>query len=754
MQMPSFFFSPVPPQILALLWEMYGSTLIDCHYDHDAISQVWDSFGSILSESCPLRLPECLAYAPGEDADAVGAPLTAHDAATVGLLIFELPWTLLDDAQRQSISDVPLTVLPMLEFLRAVVAWRVAADCAATTTSGPREGVVDATKTRLQLVVRHSGTGSSSYDALGAHSINKLLAVQGTVIRLSSPKVVCKMMQFRCNLCGSIKNVELEGGPLQYPPACNGKCRGFFQPLTEGAVTEEVQLLKLQESTNAVSSGSSTQGIARVVEIELRGVWMDIAAAGDNVSIVGIVSTRRGDKAAGGLRQLSLKALSLTSLGSHGSSALSSRGRGGDHAASYGYGKVAQFYELVRHPRWMDRLVDSLCPGIMGHQDVKAAMLLALVGGSAKSHVRSNVHLLLIGDPGLGKSQMLRAVAAAAPRSSMATANTSSSCGLTITLSRDPQNGETTFEAGAVVHGDGGVTCIDEIDKGASEHKALLEVMEQCSISIAKAGTLFSMPVETSIIAAGNPVGGKFQPMKSLSENLNLSAPLLSRFDVIFLLQSHTSSASQSITSHVLSMHRTRNHGSNAQDSATLGGAGGMIPTSLITEFVQFAKDTCRPVMTTAAAIVLRDAYIEARKQFATNNTQLPVTPRYLQSLVRMSEAKAKLDLRSEVTSDDAMFAVTLLKRGTKSYMEGGPAGGVPSAHPGGGSKKLSPRDAALANIERLMASNGTDSLTHDEAVGCCADAGCKNPNAMLHQLNDHGALLMSGGRYRLRKKL
>lgn len=739
---------PVPPDVLSFLWETYGSTLVDCHYDHDAISQVWEAFGSVLTNSCPLRLPEALAYPPSEDAaQQVDAVLTPGIA--VGLMVFEIPWLQLDDAQRQSITDVPLTVVPMLEFLRAVVAWQEA-----QAEPHSNENRFDVRRTRLQLVVRSSGTGATSFDALGAHAINRMVTVHGTVIRLSSPKVVCRSMAFRCSLCGTRKSVDLEGGPLQYPTACNGKCRGFFQPITDSAVTEEVQLLKLQESTATASSGpgssSDASRQARVVEVELRGMWMDIATAGDNLSISGVVSTRRGDKAAGGLRQLAIKALSLTTLGTPGGSSSKRSGApsGALTGANYAFGKVAQFYELAKHPQWFDRLVNALCPGIMGHTEVKMAMLLSLVGGSAKTHVRSNIHLLLIGDPGLGKSQMLRAMAAVAPRSSMATANTSSSCGLTITLSRDPQNGETTFEAGAVVHGDGGITCIDEIDKGAAEHKALLEVMEQGTISIAKAGTLFSMPVDTSIVAAGNPVGGKFQPQKSLSENLNLSAPLLSRFDVIFLLKSHSNAASENITSHVLSMHRPRN-----AEASRGAQASAMLPPALITEFVQFVRDTCRPVMTTGAAVVLRDAYLEVRKQLAANNTQLPVTPRYLQSLVRLTEAKAKIELRGEVTADDAAFAVMLMRSGTKSYTEVTTPGASTSAG-GGGSKKLSQRDMALANMERLMSSNGTEALSHDEAVSCCTDAGCKNPNAMLHQLNDFGALLMNGGRYRLRKKL
>lgn len=227
----------------------------------------------------------------------------------------------------------------------------------------------------------------------------------------------------------------------------------------------------------------------------------------------------------------------------------------------------AQFFEAVRHPLWFRRLAASVGPGLFGLTMVKEALLLALLGGSdprvlspssssssfgvssttsGSPGMRRSIHVLLLGDPGMGKSQLLRAACALASRSVYVCAHTSSSCGLTLTLSRDPISGEATFEAGAVVHGDGGVTAIDEIDKGGgAEHKALLEVMEQETVSVAKAGVLFSLPVQTSIFAAGNPVGGSFHASlytpfhgpPALTDVCRLSPALLSRFDIVLLLR-------------------------------------------------------------------------------------------------------------------------------------------------------------------------------------------------------------------------
>ncbi|KAJ3230198.1 DNA replication licensing factor mcm8, partial [Chytriomyces hyalinus] len=207
-------------------------------------------------------------------------------------------------------------------------------------------------------------------------------------------------------------------------------------------------------------------------------------------------------------------------------------------------------------------LVNSLCPAIFGHEIVKAGLLLALFGGRRRSNqeskeidIRSNPHVLVVGnyliqhpfenrhthkickkgDPGLGKSQMLSAVVKAAPRGVYVCGNTTTTSGLTVTLCKDGESGDSALEAGALVLGDRGVCCIDEFDK-LTEHQALLEAMEQQSISIAKAGMVCTLPARTSVIAAANPVGGHYNKAKTVSENLKMNTALLSRFDLVFIL--------------------------------------------------------------------------------------------------------------------------------------------------------------------------------------------------------------------------
>ncbi|KPA80789.1 putative DNA replication licensing factor MCM8 [Leptomonas pyrrhocoris] len=500
--------------------------------------------------------------------------------------------------------------------------------------------------------------------------------------------------------------------------------------------------------------------------------------------------------------------------------------------------EMGRFYEMARHPHWFARLTASVAPSIFGMELVKQALLLAIVGGNRDKNggeTRSSIHLLLVGDPGLGKSQLLRAACAVAPRSAFVCTHTSSSCGLTMTLTRDPVSGETTFEAGAVVHGDGGITCLDEIDKGVQEHKALLEVMEQETVSLAKAGMIFSMPVHTSVLAAGNPIGGSFDVSKSLAANVNLSPALMSRFDIVACLRSPRgsgSTAQQALTDHVLQWHRRRNDANTRDGAAAVVGGGGdedssdatrirgrpahrhvataaaSLPLSLVRRFLTFCRAQCQPTLGSEASDVLLAHYLAQRQHLPESQYGFPnggggdgaggggggrisddgrrsvfscgsggsgmghnsssagaapttasvkpedtVTPRYLQALIRVSEARAKLELRHDVTREDAQYAVQLLQSCLHSF-DGLAAPGsaaVGTSGGGGGGKKpakLNQREAVLQRLkQRIVEDNsGVNLFAEQTILDICEDVGCRSAPAMLRQLNEFGFLLQKGG--------
>ena len=247
-------------------------------------------------------------------------------------------------------------------------------------------------------------------------------------------------------------------------------------------------------------------------------------------------------------------------------------------------------------------LVASICPTIFGHESVKAGLLLALLGGVTKqgladqsssnastsstsgpptssarsatdpsgaTSVRGDIHILIVGDPGLGKSQMLRAASKVSPRGVYISGGVTSKTGLTVTMVRDGKDGDFALEAGALVLADQGCCCIDEFDKMTAEHNALLEAMEQQSISIAKAGMVCNLAARTSVIAAANPVGGHYNHAKTVSENLKIGSPLLSRFDLVFIiLDQPNTEKDQMLSEHIIQFHGA------SRRSSTMHGAG------------------------------------------------------------------------------------------------------------------------------------------------------------------------------------
>ena len=357
-------------------------------------------------------------------------------------------------------------------------------------------------------------------------------------------------------------------------------------------------------------------------------------------------------------------------------------------------------------------LVHSLCPSIFGHDIVKLGLLLCLFGGVRKSvsgcgkvPTRGSLHCLVVGDPGLGKSQMLKAVSNLAPRSIYVCGRTVSAAGLTAAVVRDPGTGAQTFEAGAVVLADRGVCCVDEFDKMPNEHQSLLEAMEQQSVSVCKAGLNATLPARTSIIAAANPVQGHYNRAKTVNENLKMSAPLLSRFDLIFILLDMADEIlDEHLSEHVIAQHSGRhnqarraqarqnlhayyneidNDGQALEDATEravtqdLGpGTAPYVPISarlrvvndsmeilshdIMRKYISYAHAYCHPRLTPEAAEVLQTFYLELRSRAPADGT--PVTARQLESLVRLSEARARLELRTEVTANDAKDAVEIIK--------------------------------------------------------------------------------------------
>eukprot|EP00750_Incisomonas_marina_P001173 INCI10966.2.p1 GENE.INCI10966.2~~INCI10966.2.p1 ORF type:complete len:604 (-),score=114.40 INCI10966.2:97-1908(-) len=409
------------------------------------------------------------------------------------------------------------------------------------------------------------------FNAIRANMVNKLVSIRGTALRVSPVRPIVRRMNWRCASCGASIVEWLRDGKYVAPKRCSESgCRSRkFHPDRDAALIADWQKIKLQEIDDDKRDAGR---VPRTVEVELTEDLVHTCVPGDVIVVAGVVKAMSIEEKKGGgggkpgakaMYLLYIDAISVTKERS-----TQNQGRDGevqDDAAEvkFSHNNLRFILAVAHSPNPMELVVSSVCPDIFGHDFVKFGLALALFGGVPKYpdevdnvHVRGDIHVLVVGDPGLGKSEMLNAVHKLAPRGIYVSGTTTSSSGLTVTLVRDTSSGEFGLEAGALVLGDQGVVCIDEFDKMGSEQQALLEAMEQQRISVAKAGIVCSLSARTSVIAAANPRGGHYNRSKTVCENLKMSAPLLSRFDIIFiLLDDPAAEQDHFLSEHILSLH-------------------------------------------------------------------------------------------------------------------------------------------------------------------------------------------------------
>ncbi|XP_062863189.1 DNA helicase MCM8 [Trichomycterus rosablanca] len=545
---------------------------------------------------------------------------------------------------------------------------------------------------------------------LRANLYGKYVAVRGTVVRVSNIKPLCTKMAFICNLCGDTQSVALPDGKYTVPTKClQRECRSrTFTPNRSSPLTLTVdwQTVKVQELMSDEHERESGR-IPRTIECELNQDLVDSCVPGDMVTITGVIKVSSDE----GFRKNKDKCMFLLYI--EANSVSNSKGQkhkatseqeGQEASVEFSLKDLYAIQEIQAQDDLFKLIVNSLCPAIYGHLLVKAGLALTLFGGCHKYvddknriPIRGDPHILVVGDPGLGKSQMLQAVCNVAPRGIYVCGNTTTTSGLTVSLSRDSGSGDYALEAGALVLGDQGVCCIDEFDKMGSQHQALLEAMEQQNISLAKAGIVCSLPARTSIIAAANPVGGHYNKGKTVSENLKMGSALLSRFDLVFiLLDTPNEDHDHMLSEHVMAMRAGTKgmiSGSTVVRSCTQdsnvsileipsekplsdrlkvhrGENFDPIPHQLLRKYVGYARHYVHPTLSVEAAQVLQDFYLELRKQNQSADST-PITTRQLESLIRLTEARARLELREKATQSDAEDVVEIMKHSlTDTYSD------------------------------------------------------------------------------------
>ncbi|MBN1785490.1 MAG: minichromosome maintenance protein MCM [Candidatus Methanofastidiosa archaeon] len=490
------------------------------------------------------------------------------------------------------------------------------------------------------------GTMCRGIRSIRAQDIHKLIQVNAIVGRTSEVKPEIIEAVFECERCGEIIFMKQGANDFKKPTACiNPTCgkAGPFKLLEEQSKFIDWQLLKVQERPESLRGGRMPQHITCF----LRDDMVDKAQAGSRVTMVGILKT---------VQDIQFKIKKTTFSKYLDVVSIDIMEKDVDDTTITPE-EEEQIVVLASDPNVVQLIVGSIAPAIFGHNDVKEAIALQLFSGVVRelpdgTRLRGDSNILLVGDPGVAKSQILQYVARLAPRSVYTSGKGTSSAGLTAAVVRDETTGGWALEAGALVLADGGVACIDEIDKMSSDDRSSVhEAMEQQTISIAKAGIVATLNARSSILAAANPKLGRFDNYKNELEQIDLPPSLLSRFDLIFVLKDiPNDTEDEKIATHILSTHRGMSEKITPK-----------IDPDLMVKYISFARRSVTPELSEEASQKLHKFYIGLRKK-GQDSGAIPITARQLEALIRLSEARARMKLSNVVTSEDSDATISLYR--------------------------------------------------------------------------------------------
>jgi replicative DNA helicase Mcm len=477
---------------------------------------------------------------------------------------------------------------------------------------------------------------------VGQAQLAKLLLVDGIIVRATPVRPLVTRAAFQCRKCNSLTFVEQSGLVMREPELC-GRCRSKLLDFSEKQSTFiNSQELRMQERPEDLPPGQ----LPRAIDVKLFEDLVDVARPGDRISLTGIVRAEQEILSRGTrLRTFDLF-LDANFLDISGKET---------EIVEITVEEEAQILEMAKDP-WIHRkLLSSLAPSIYGYDAIKEAILYLLFGAVHKVlpdgvKIRGDVNVLLIGDPGTAKSQLLQYVARVAPRGLYTSGRGSTAAGLTAAVVRE-KSGGLVLEAGALVLADKGVCSIDEIDKMRPDDRvAIHEAMEQQTVSIAKGGIVATLNARASVLAAANPALGRYEPYKNITENINLPVTILSRFDLIFIMRdAPDSEVDTKMSEHILTLHRV---GAPPQEAP--------LTPQMFRKYVSYARGIF-PVLTEEASNALRDFYLRMRSTSTTADSPIAITPRQLEALVRLSECRARSFLRDKVTVEDTDAIIRLM---------------------------------------------------------------------------------------------
>ncbi len=477
--------------------------------------------------------------------------------------------------------------------------------------------------------------------------LGNLIAVEGIVIRQTVVKPLLIEGVFQCVRCSQVHYVRQEGGYYTEPAKCvNPNCgkNGPFNLITEQSTYTDHQSITVQERPENLPPGQ----IPRSVPARLVGDLVDTVRAGDRAVVAGIL-------------RMKIKGMQKGRMATFDPwldvNFVSSREKEFEEI-DIDPDTEQQILALSTDINIHRRIVRSIAPSIYGMETIKEALATVLFGGVSRvapdgMKQRGESNLLMIGDPGVAKSQLLQYVHRLAPRGLLTSGKASSAAGLTAAVIRDSETGDFGLEAGALVLADRGVCMIDEFDKmNPTDRSSIHESMEQQTVSIAKAGIVAQLNARTAIIAAANPRFGRYEESRPPVENINLPATILSRFDLIYVIKDEPDpDTDRRMARHILELRR----GHVIEDTEPT------IEMDLLRKYISFAKQHVQPALTDEAMERIEQFYLNLRKE-SDESSAIAITPRYLEAIIRLSESQARMALKEDVTIDHVEAAINLLR--------------------------------------------------------------------------------------------
>ncbi|KAM6581506.1 hypothetical protein CsatA_005280 [Cannabis sativa] len=515
---------------------------------------------------------------------------------------------------------------------------------------------------------------STSMRNLNPCDIERMVSLKGMVIRCSSIIPEIREAIFRCLVCGYYSEpVAVEKGRITEPTRClkeECQARNSMTLVHNRCRFTDKQIVRLQETPDEILEG----GTPHTVSLLMHDKLVDAGKPGDRVEVTGIyraMTVRIGPahrtvkslfKACTYIDCLHIKKTDKSRMLVDDQMEIDNPLGGNSDDIVFDEKKVEELKELSKQPDIYDRLMRSLAPNIWELDDVKRGLLCQLFGGIALklpsgANFRGDINILLVGDPGTSKSQLLQYIHKLSPRGIYTSGRGSSAVGLTAYVTKDPETGETVLESGALVLSDRGICCIDEFDKMSDNARSMLhEVMEQQTVSIAKAGIIASLNARASVLACANPSGSRYNPRLSVIDNIHLPPTLLSRFDLIYLIldkaDEHTD---RRLAKHIVALH-FENPESIEQDVLDL-------PTLIA--YVSYARKHIHPQLSDEAAEDLTRGYVDLRRRGnfpGSGKKVITATPRQIESLIRLSEALARIRFSEVVKKRDVTEAFRLLE--------------------------------------------------------------------------------------------